>query len=90
MIKTNNKDYVLLEQVSCIHYPLYFWKNIAGIKALIDLGSEVNVMTLIYTLKLGFKIHSTNIGVQKIDDSTLEIFRIVLTSFQVKNKLKKA
>lgn len=43
-----------------------------------------------YTAKLGLKIRCINIGSQKIDRFTLEMFGIVLASFQIKNKFKKA
>ena len=32
------------------------------VQALIDSGSEVNAMTLVYTSKLGLKIYHNNIG----------------------------
>ena len=38
-------------------------------------------MTLRYILKLGLKIYSTNVKVQKIDGSILKTFKIVLASF---------
>ena len=79
MTKTNKE--VTLERVSYIHYPLYFWKDTIGIRALIDLGSEVNAMTPTYTAKLGLKVRKTNIGTQKIDGFTFEIFEIVLADF---------
>ena len=47
-------------------------------------------MTPRYTSKLGLKICPTNIEMQKIDGSIFKIFEIVLTSFQIKGKLKKA
>lgn len=47
-------------------------------------------MTLVYILKLGFQVCQTNIRAQKIDGSIFETFRMVLTSFQVENKLEKA
>ena len=47
-------------------------------------------MTPIYIWKLGLKIYSINIGMQKIDSYTFKTFEIVLTSFQVNNKLEKA
>ena len=47
-------------------------------------------MTLGYISKLGLKVCSTNIGVQKIDGFTLKTFEMVLTSFQVKDTLGKA
>lgn len=46
-------------------------------------------MTPAYTTNLGLKIWSTNIAVQKINGSTLEIFEMVLPSFQIENKLDK-
>ena len=47
-------------------------------------------MTLGYASKLGLKVCFTNVGVQKIDGSTLKTFKIVLASFQVKDTLRKA
>ena len=41
-------------------------------------------------MKLGLKICPTNIKAQKIDASTFKTFRMVLASFQMKNKLWKA
>ena len=46
-------------------------------------------MILWYILKLGLKIRLINVKAQKIDDFILEMFEIVLASFQVKNKLEK-
>lgn len=45
-------------------------------------------MTLVYILELGFQIYYINIQTQKIDNSTFKMFKIVLASFQVENKLK--
>ena len=87
--ETSKEDYVLLEQMSYIYYLFYFRKNIIGIKALIDLGNEVNIITLAYASKLGLKIYYTNVGAQKIDSSTLKIFGIVLTSFQIEDKINR-
>lgn len=44
-------------------------------------------MTLAYAASLGLKVWSTNVRAQKINDSSLEIFEIVLVSFQLKNML---
>lgn len=60
------------------------------VQALINSGSKINAMTLAQILKLGLKICHTNIRAYKIDDSILKIFEIVITSFQTKDKLKKA
>ena len=47
-------------------------------------------MTPGYALKLGLKIRPTNSGAQKIDDSTLKTFGIVLASFQMEDKPARA
>ena len=54
------------------------------------MGSKLNAMTLTYAAKLGLKVRKIDIGAQKIDGSTLEIFGIVLAEFQVENKLGRA
>lgn len=38
-------------------------------------------MILAYTLKLGFVIQKTDIGAQKIDNSTLTIYEMVIADF---------
>ena len=62
---------VVLERIRCIHYPLRFRKHSADIEALLDLGSEVNVMTPAFASRLGLRTRHTNVETQKIDDSTL-------------------
>ena len=47
-------------------------------------------MTPTYIAKLGLKIPHTDVGAWKIDGSTLEIFGMVLASFQVEDKLDQA
>ena len=59
-------------------------------KALIDLGSKINAMTPAYTAKRGLKVRKTDIGAQKIDGSIFDTFEMVLTNFQVENKLVRA
>ena len=90
MIEASKEKHVSLERVPCIYYPLRFRKDTAGVRALIDLGSEVNAMTPAYVLKLGIKVHPTDVSAQKIDGSTFETFGMVLASFQVEDKLGKA
>ena len=67
-----------------------FWKNQDKLLALIDSESEVNTMSPAYASKPGFKVRLTNVGAQKVDGSILERFGIVLASFQVEDKLKRA
>ncbi len=43
-------------------------------RALINSGSEVNIMTLAYTAKLGPTTRKTNIGAQKIDGLPLKTY----------------
>lgn len=78
MNKANN-DNVALNWVPCIHYLICFKKN--EIRDLINFGSKVNTMTSAYALKLSLKIRQTNVGAQKIDDSIVKMFRMVLASF---------
>lgn len=56
---------------------------------MLDLGSEVNAKTLADASKLSLTVCHTNVKAQKINDFTLEIFRMVLASFEVEDKLKK-
>lgn len=53
-----------LERVSFIHYPVQFKKDAHGnhVQALIDSGSEVNAMAIVYASKLDLKVYPTNIG----------------------------
>ena len=88
MTETNIE--VTLERVPCIYYPLRFWKNTAGVRALVYSGSEFNAMTPTYAAKLGLKVRKIDIGAQKIDGSTLETFGMVLADFQVEDKLERA
>ena len=83
--ETNKK--VTLERVPYIHYLLRFRKDTAGVRALVDLGSEVNAMTPVYSAKLGLQVRKTDIGAQKIDGFTLKTFGMVLADFQVEDKL---
>ena len=76
-----SQENVVLDWFSCICYPIWFKKSEIQIQALIDSGSKVNAMTLRYVLKLGLKVHPTNIGVQKINGSIFKTFVIVLASF---------
>ncbi len=67
---TDKKTEEDLEWVPCIRYPVTFKKN--QIEALLDSGSEVNAMSQAFAQQLGLKIRKTNVGVQKIDGTTLE------------------
>lgn len=47
-------------------------------------------MNPVYVAKLGLKIWFTKISTEKIDDSILKIFKMVLASLQVNNKFERA
>lgn len=75
--------------VSCIYYLVYFSKNWNNIKALINLGSDVNSICLIYAKKIKLFNQKIDIGIQKIDGFTLAILGIVNAAFLIKNKDEK-
>ena len=76
MLVTNAKEpqkLRALDRVSCICYPIHFWKNKSkNILALLNSKSKINAMTLAYAAPLGLKVQKTNIAIQKIDESLLE------------------
>ena len=90
MTWASKEDEIVLKRVSCIHYPLRFQKDTVYVKALVNSGSKVNDMTPAYVSELGLQVCQTNVRAQKIDGSTLKMFGMVLASFQVKDKLKRA
>ena len=47
-------------------------------------------MSPAYAKRLGLKTRKTNIGTQKIDDSTLGTFGMVIADFQVEDKSGKS
>ena len=77
--ETSKEDDVALQRILCVHYPI--WCKKKEVQALIDSDNEVNAMTPAYTSRLGLQVYHPNIKAQKIDDSTLETFEMVLASF---------
>ena len=55
--ETSSKEVV---RVSCIYYPVRFQEE--QVKALLDSGSKVNVMSPVYAKKLDLKTRKTNVG----------------------------
>lgn len=86
------KEALILDHVFYIYYSVQFKKDAYGtqVYGLINSESKVNVMTLASISKLGLKVYSTNVGAQKIDSSIFKTFGMVLTSFQVEDKLERA
>ena len=78
---TNKKtEEEALERVPCIWYPVTFPDQT---KALLNSGSEVNAMNLAFASWLGLKIWKTNVEVQKINETILEIYRMVVSIFSM-------
>ncbi len=50
-------------------------------KGLINSNSEVNIMTLAFAIKLRLKFRLTNISIQKIDGTILEIYGLISALF---------
>ena len=73
-----------LERVPCIHYPVQFKWDTA--QALINLGSEVNAIHLTFAKQLGLPVRPTDIRAQKIDDTTLNTYGMVVAAFSVVDK----
>ena len=74
-----------LERVPSIQYPVQF-KGHTTVQALLDSGSEVNVMTSAYVAVLGLRVCSTDVWAQKIDGSMLSTHGMVLATFQLEDK----
>lgn len=55
-----------------------------------DSGSKINAIVLINAAKLEFTIWKTNDNAQKFDGLTLMTYKMIIASFLLKNKLKKA
>ncbi len=72
-----------LEWIPCIWYPVTFKDQT---KALLNSGSEVNAMSQAFAQQLGLKICKTNVGAQKIDDTSLKTYGIVVSTFYVLDK----
>ena len=72
-----------LEWVPCIWYLVTFKDQT---EALLDCKSEVNAMNPVFASQLGLKIWKTNVGVLKINDSTLEIYGMIVSIFFVSDK----
>ena len=72
-----------LKQVSCIWYLMTFNKQTG---ALLDSRSIVNTINQVFAYQLGLKTLKTYIRAQKIDDTFLTIYGIVVFFFSVLDK----
>ena len=55
-------------------------------EALLDSESEINIMSPAFASQLGLKIRKTNIRAQKLDGTTLETYRIIVSIFFLLDK----
>lgn len=79
-----------LRWVPYIDYPVLFWKDPGSpVSALIDSNSKVNAMHPAYAKKLDLNIRKTDVGAQKIDNTILEIFKMIIAAFLVHDKARK-
>ena len=83
ILMTNRKTKEELERISCIWYLVTFKDQI---EALLDLESKVNIMSQAFPYQLGFKIQKTNIKAQKINGTTLETYKMMVSIFFVLDK----
>lgn len=58
--------FFLFECIPYIHHLMHFIKNQAKVQVLFNFGSKINIITLVYILKLSFKIFLINVEIQKL------------------------
>ena len=86
---TKKTQKVILDRVSYIYFSVQVQKDKeAIIQAPIYSGSKVNTIILAYAKRLGFWVWKLDVGAQKIDRLLLKIFKMMIVSFQVIDKLK--
>ena len=73
-----------LAQAPYICYPINFGTK--SILVLFDSGNKVNAIHLTFAKELDLFIRPIDVGVQKIDSTTLDIYGMVVVAFSVKNK----
>ena len=91
---TDTSSKAIFDQVLCIFYSVSFCQKNSkdkdkNIRALISLGSEVNIMYSAYAIKLGLHITKIDMATQKMNGSHLNIFGIVIADYSVKDKFEK-
>ena len=89
MSKTDTREGTLvLKRIFYIHYLVQFKKdaNEIQVQTLIDSRSEINAIYQTLAKKLGLFIKPTDIGVQKIDGTMQDTYRMVVAAFSVADK----
>lgn len=88
MAKAKREHVIVLDRIPYIYYPVQFQNGGKVVtRALINSGSEFNVMILTYAKELGLSTRQTKVGARKIESSSLKIFKMVFTGIQVVDKL---
>lgn len=72
-----------LEQIPCIWYPDIFKDQI---ETSVDSKSKENTTNKTFASELGLKIRKTNVEDRKIDNTTLQNYKIVVSTFSVLDK----
>ena len=75
-----------LAQVSCIQYFISFRKKSVPVLTLFDSGNKVNAIHLTFVKELDLPIRPTDVGAQKINDTMLYTFGIIVIAFSVTDK----
>ena len=78
----------VLNRVLFIHYRILFRKDKkTDVLALLDSASKIKAITLAYTAHLDLAVRVINVGMQKIDRSSLATYNIVIAALHVVDKL---
>lgn len=73
---------IALQYIPYIQYPIQFWKNqVMEVKTLLNSISGVNIINLVFIVKLRLGPRFTNINVKKIDGLVLGTYGIISTVF---------
>ena len=71
-------------RVLCICYSINFGKK--SVSALLNSGSELNTINPAFAKELGLAIRPTDVGAQRLNGNTLEIYGMVVLAFWLENK----
>ena len=74
------------EELEWVPYIWYFITFKDQIEVLLDSRSEINIISQVFANQLGLKIWKTNVEAQKIDDTTLETYGMVVSTFSMLDK----
>lgn len=86
-VNTEASTETISQPISYIWYLIQFQNN--KVQVLINSGSEINIMTLVYAAELSFTTRITSIGAQKIDSLLLETYSMILARFSTQDSLEK-